>query len=42
MREFCYPKSFEIIVAKSIMEYQVYTLEELLPMSFGPDNLNEE
>ena len=42
MREFCHPKSFEIIVAKSITEYQVYTLEELLPMSFGPENLNAD
>lgn len=39
MREFCDPKNFEIILAKSSSDYKVYTLEELLPMSFGPENL---
>ena len=39
MREFCDPKTFEVIVAKSKTEYKVFTLEELLPESFGPDNL---
>lgn len=41
MREFCEPKTFEVIVAKSSSEYQVHTLEELLPMSFGPENLGK-
>lgn len=39
MREFCDPKHFEIILAKNSSDYKVYTLEELLPMSFGPENL---
>lgn len=39
MREFCNPKTFEIIVAKNTEEYKVFTLEQLLPESFGPDNL---
>lgn len=39
MREFCVPETFEIILAKSRTDYQVFTLEELLPMSFGPENL---
>lgn len=39
MREFCIPEQFEIILAKSRTEYKVFTLEELLPMSFGPENL---
>lgn len=39
MREFCNPKEFEVIIAKGIKEYKVFTLEELLPESFGPDNL---
>ena len=39
MREFCDPKTFEIILARSEDDYQVFTLEELLPMSFGPENL---
>ena len=39
MREFCNPDDFEIIVAKNRTDYEVYTLAELLPMSFGPANL---
>jgi len=40
LREFCDPKTFEIIVATSEDEYKVYKLEELLPDSFGPENLS--
>lgn len=39
MREFC-SDDFEIIVGKSENDYRVYTLGELLPNSFGPDNLS--
>ena len=39
MMEFCDPKTFEIIVAKSLSEYKVMTLEEMFPMGFGPGNL---
>lgn len=39
MREFCIPEKFEIILAKNKTDYKVFTLEELLPMSFGPENL---
>ena len=39
MREFCDPKAFKVIVAKSTEDYREYTLEELLPESFGPDHL---
>ena len=39
MREFCNPEKFEIILARSKTDYKVFTLAELLPMSFGPDNL---
>lgn len=39
MMEFCNPKTFQIIVAKSEGEYQCMTLEECLPNGFGPDNL---
>ena len=35
MAEFCNPGTFRIILAKSTEEYRVYTLEELLPFSFG-------
>ena len=39
MREFCEP-SFKIYLAKSAGDYKEFTLGELLPESFGPDNLN--
>lgn len=39
MREFCDPDEFEIIVARSMTDYKVFTLADLLPESFGPDNL---
>lgn len=35
MREFCGP-DFRILVGRSAEDYQEYTLEELLPESFGP------
>ena len=41
MMEFCSPEAFEIILAVSRDVYQVYTLRELLPMGFGPGNLEE-
>ena len=41
MREFCDPKKFEVVVAKSKTDYKVFTLEELLPESFGPENLGK-
>ena len=34
MREFCKP-DFQILVGKNTEEYEEYTLEELLPRSFG-------
>lgn len=40
MREFCNDE-FEIIVGKSVEEYKVYKLPELLPCGFGPDDLNK-
>ena len=39
MMEFCNPEEFQIIVAKSEKEFQVFTLEELFPEGFGPNNL---
>ena len=38
MTEFCEP-SFPVIVARDADHYKMYTLQELLPKSFGPDNL---
>lgn len=39
MMEFGDPKSFLVILAKSEEEYKIYTLEEILPLGFGPSNL---
>ena len=39
MREFCDPKAFKVIVAKTADDCKVFTLEELLPESFGPEHL---
>lgn len=38
MREFCAP-DFEIILARSTEDIYTYTLEQLLPESFGPEFL---
>ena len=40
LREFVNEKVFQVIVAKSEKEYKKYTLEELLPQSFGPEHLS--
>ncbi len=39
MREFCLPGEFKIVLGQKPESYVVKTLEELLPLSFGPDNL---
>ena len=39
MMEFCNPKTFQIILAIDKEQYDIYTLEELLPQGFGPSNL---
>ena len=39
LREFCNPKTFKVVLAKNVEEYKIFKLEELLPNSFGPDNL---
>ncbi len=39
MREFCNPKEMIVLMAKSPEDYLEMTLEQLLPESFGPENL---
>lgn len=39
MMEFCDPKTFLVIMATDQENYRIMTLEELLPMGFGPNNL---
>lgn len=40
MMEFCDPKTFQVILASTPEHYKIYTLEELLPLGFGPNKLN--
>ena len=42
MMEFCDPESFQIILAKGSGEYRIFTLKELLPLGFGPEQLNTQ
>lgn len=42
MMEFCDPKTFKVILGKSTEDYRVYTLEEILPLGFGPKDLEED
>lgn len=39
MMEFVSPKDFQIIVAIDENHFQIYTLEQLLPIGFGPNSL---
>ncbi len=39
LREFADPKLFIVIVARSLDDYKEFTLDELLPFSFGPEHL---
>ena len=39
MMEFCNPKTFQIILAVDKERYEIYTLEELMPLGFGPLHL---
>ena len=39
MMEFCDPDGFQIVLAVSRGQYDIFTLRQLLPQGFGPDNL---
>lgn len=40
MMEFCNPEEFQIILATDAEHYEIFTLKELVPLGFGPENLN--
>ena len=42
MEEFCDEEAFEIVFARSVEEYEIYSLKEMLPKGFGPKNLKGE
>lgn len=39
MMEFCDYETFQIILGTGVESYRIFTLEELLPLGFGPKNL---
>jgi len=41
MMEFCNPKTFMIYLRNSKGEVKEFTLEEILPLGFGPNNLGK-
>lgn len=41
LREFSDPEKLLVIVAKSVDDYKVYSLSDLLPDSFGPDFIEQ-
>jgi cytidine deaminase len=41
MAEFTDPAEFQILSAKSVEDYKTYTLQQLFPESFGPEDLTE-
>lgn len=41
MMEFCSPQEFKIIMAKSPEDYLEMSLKELLPLGFGPKDLED-
>ena len=42
MRDFARPDEMSVICAKSETDYREWTLEQLLPESFGPEDLEEK
>ena len=42
MMEFCDYETFPIILGTSQNDYKIMTLKEILPLGFGPKNLNIE
>lgn len=41
MMEFCDPKTFQVIIAIDKGNYVQHSLEEILPLGFGPKDLNK-
>ena len=39
MTEFCDYESFEVILAKNEEEFKVFTLKDIIPVAFGPEDL---
>lgn len=41
LREFCFPDTFRVVLENGKGECKAYLLKELLPLSFGPENLGK-
>lgn len=41
MAEFCHLKNFEVVLAKSEEDYKIYSIDELLPLSFTSVDLGK-
>lgn len=41
MVEFCNPNKFKVILARTETDYKVYSLKDLLPLSFSRNSLNK-
>lgn len=41
MMEFCNPKTFQVLIAIDEENYVQHSLEEILPLGFGPKDLNK-
>ena len=42
MIEFCDPETFEVILAISPKQYEIFKFKDLFPMGFGPGNLKTD
>ncbi len=40
MMEFCDPEEFQVILATGKEDYTIYKLKDMIPLGFGPGNLN--
>lgn len=41
LRDYCDPETFDVVIAIDEDNYQEFKLKDLLPHSFGPENLEE-
>ncbi|MCQ2537091.1 MAG: cytidine deaminase [Lachnospiraceae bacterium] len=39
MMEFCDPETFIVVLGTSVDDFKAYTLKEILPLGFGPEDL---
>lgn len=42
MMEFCNPETFQVILTNDAEDYEIHTLQELVPLGFGPNSFKQE